>query len=316
MEVEKLGVVNVMDRYELNEMLELKRIAADSCFSRRCLQEAGRALQMDQMLSGTAEEFGSRFVITLRLLDVEKGEFVRTSVMEYLNLENEIQRMMRISAQKLFGIEPDKVVMDQLVNIENPIISDHNLLSLNGPRFGGTFTTGQTGERMQAPKSEGGYDMFPVTFNIGYQQEWRYQSTGNFQALVEFIPMIGGLESGYFIPSITFMNGFRWGESGWEIGFGPTFRIVKKIDGYFDSTNTWHKASDWDAYEDGDNPYEIVNRMDSRGSLKGSFGLLFAVGRTFQSGYLNIPVNFFFSPRKDGHMMGVSCGFNINRPEN
>jgi len=38
-----------------------------------------------------------------------------------------------------------------------------------------------------------------------------------------------------------------------------------------------------------------------------------AVGRTFQSGALNIPVNIYYSSQKGGGMAGISLGFNVTR---
>lgn len=326
METEKLKLVSMMDPYEIEEIFKEKGFDPNACFSKNCLNKAGTLLSADRVMSGTIEKFGNKILITLRLLDVSSGEFISSDLTEYINMPEEIQRMMRISVHKLFNLTPDQVLLDQLSNVEDPIISDHSLLKLNGPRFGVTYTAGDNGARMQASKDQGGFDMFPATFMIGYQQEFRYQSTDNFQALIEVIGSVGGLESGYLIPSLTFLNGFRWGKSGWEIGFGPTLRLVKSSEGFYDTDGimgkkgAWHRKHEWNNYPviNGTqvytpNPYQVINRIDSRGTVKSSVGLLFAAGRTFRSGYLNVPVNVFYSPRKDGSMMGISCGFNINR---
>ena len=50
--------------------------------------------------------------------------------------------------------------------------------------------------------------------------------------------------------------------------------------------------------------------MDSRGDYALNTGFVFAVGRTFKSGKLNIPVNLFFIPSKHGSRAGISVGFN------
>jgi hypothetical protein len=38
-----------------------------------------------------------------------------------------------------------------------------------------------------------------------------------------------------------------------------------------------------------------------------------AVGRTFRSGALNIPVNLYYSGNKYGQVIGTSVGFNISK---
>ena len=70
--------------------------------------------------------------------------------------------------------------------------------------------------------------MFPVTSMFGYQFEKQYLSSGDFQALVEVIVAVNGLESGSLIPSIAFINGFRFNNGGYEFGLGPVVRLVKK----------------------------------------------------------------------------------------
>jgi hypothetical protein len=58
------------------------------------------------------------------------------------------------------------------------------------------------------------------------------------------------------------------------------------------------------------NPFPIMERMDSRGEYKLSSSFVFAFGRTIKSGRLNIPLNIFFSPGREGWRMGASFGFN------
>ena len=140
---------------------------------------------------------------------------------------------------------------------------------------------------------------------------------GDFQALFEFIPIVTGLDQGKFIPSISILNGMRSNRTGWEFAFGPVFYGLTKADGYYDNENTWHLENEWFVENpDVDNPYEIENRLDSRGDIAFASGFIFAGGKTFKSGRLNIPVNAFFIPNKDGHRFGISMGFNANRFKN
>jgi len=41
--------------------------------------------------------------------------------------------------------------------------------------------------------------------------------------------------------------------------------------------------------------------------------MVIAIGKTFTSGYLNIPVNAYFSPRKEGNVFGLTFGFNVSK---
>ena len=245
--------------------------------------------------------------VFFRLIDVQAEKIEKANVIEYLDQESELQTMIKISMNDLLGIPNDKLLVDLLVNYDRPITSDRTKVKLNGPRMGVAWTSGQSAKRMMAPKSEGGYNMFPVSSMFGYQYEFQYLSSGDFQALVEMIGTVNGLESGQVIPSITFMNGFRFNKSGWEIGLGPVFRVVKTAQGFYDENAKWHLRSEMPEGAD----YEIVETIDNRGDYKMSTGLIIAVGRTIHSGYLNIPINLYFSPRKEGSVVGLTFGFNI-----
>lgn len=326
LEVDKTEVYSVVDKYEMADVFKVGELKTDGCFSRACLVTAGKLLSADKILSGDIARFGEKIIITLRLIDVQTETIERSQAIEYLNMQSELQKMIEISVKRLLNIEPDSLMVNQLVNYDMPVSSPKTMLRLNGPRMGASYTMGETGDRLRAPKEEGGFDMYRATFQFGYQKEFQYLSAGDFQALVEFVGMFGGLENGKFIPSFTMLNGFRWGKKGWEFGFGPSFRFVRKADGFFDkegvigSKGEWHLASDWGnanfVDENGEslkNPYTIVSRLDSRGIVRASTGLLIAVGRTYKSGYLNVPFNIWASPRRDGLMLGFSFGFNVNK---
>lgn len=329
LELEKTGVYSVMDRYEVADVVAKNKIDVNNCFAKTCLVEVGKTLGVDKMLSGSAERFAEKIVITLRLIDVQSGTIEKSNATEYLNLQPEVQKMVEISVKKLLGIQPDQNKVNLLIDYDIPIQSPKTTLRLNGPRMGASYTMGDAAKRLMAPENVGGYNMYPMNFQFGWQLEQQYLSAGNFQALVEEIILIGGLESGRFIPSFTFLNGFRMGKQGWEFGFGPTFRFVKKADGFFDTEglignkDEWHLEREWNTVSHPEladtsgmiikNPYTIQNQLDSRGIVELSTGLLIAVGRTFKSGYLNIPVNVYVSPRKEGTIVGFSFGFNIQK---
>lgn len=326
LEVDKTGVFNVIDKYEMVDVFKKEQFNFDNCFSRSCLVTAGKLLNADKIVSGDIERFGEKIIIALRLVDVSSGVVEKSDATEYLNMQPELQKMIEISVKKLLGIQPDPLMVNQLMNYDMPISSPKTTLRLNGPRMGASFTTGESGKRLRDPKSTGGFDMYQGTFQFGYQQEVQYLSAGDFQALIEFIGLVGGLESGRFVPSFAFLNGFRWGKSGWEIGFGPNIRFVKKADGFFDNDGLvgakgdWHLEDDWfnGGIKDSiglpaPNPYPLISRLDSRGNTKASTGLIIAAGRTFKSGYLNVPVNLYVSPRKDGWIFGFSFGFNVSK---
>lgn len=312
LELEKANVYEVMDKYDVADIVKKNGLNVDNCYGKNCLVEAGKFLKADKMISANIEKFGDKLIFILRMVDVESGKIEKTDVMEYINQQDQIQIMTRLSVNNILGIENDKLLVDLLVNFDQPITSSKTTLKLNGPRVGFTYTYGPAAERMMAPISDGGFNMYPVNCMIGYQFEKQFLSSGDFQALFELIPTLSGMESGMVIPSASAMLGFRFNKSGFEFGLGPVIRMTTIATGYYDSTNTWTLERDMPL----DKKYPLSSRLDRRGDPTMTTGMIFAIGKTFRSGYLNMPVNLYYSPRKEGSIVGIVVGFNVaNRPK-
>ena len=126
-------------------------------------------------------------------------------------------------------------------------------------------------------------------------------------------------------------SGFRFGKAGWEFAFGPSFGLARTSTGFFDHEGIYDPTrygKYWTRDELGnagfdnsasaleENGYFYKKTLDKRGDYKFSTKWIMAVGRTFKSGALNVPVNVFYSSIKKGGMVGLSVGFNITRKKN
>lgn len=315
-ELEKLDTFEVMDRYDVSYVVEKNKLNINNCYGKICLLEVGSIINSDKMFTGNVELIGETVIVNFRLIDVKTGTIEKARVDEYLNLPKELQSMVKISIHKMFNKEVDEPLVTYLTkkNAFESSTSNPNKSSINlsGPRSGFAYFTGDAGARLQAPKSEGGYNSYPLMFQFGYQFEVQYLNEGNYQALFEFLPTITGFNQNVFIPSVTVMNGFRNNKHGWEVAFGPTFALVNKANGYYDAEQAWHLENEW-TDSTATNPFKIEKRVDSRGSYELQAGFIIAVGKTFKSGKLNIPVNIYIVPNKDGIRMGASFGFNAKR---
>lgn len=316
-ELEKLSMFQVMDAYDVNYVIEKNKININNCYGKMCLVEVGKIIKSDKMFTGCVEKIGKNIVVTFRLIDVASGTIEKSQVGEYLDLQEDIQNMIKITMLKMFNKdplpEPVQTALTQKNSFENATNNpDQTKVNLSGPRMGFAYFTGEVGDVFQMPKNKGGFDAYPVHFQFGYQFEVQYLNEGNNQALFEFLPMVTGFNQNIFIPSLTIMNGFRNNKYGWEIAFGPTFNVTRRADGYYDGAGEWHLRNEWtDPYSS--NPYSIEKRVDSRGELEFQAGFIIAAGKTFKSGKLNIPVNIYAVPNKDGLRLGLSFGFNAKR---
>ncbi len=316
-ELEKLDTFEVMDRYDVAYMLENKKLSILNCYGKLCLTEIGELIKSDKMLTGSVEQYSKSIIYTLRLIDVKTKRIEKTSVIEFLNLSEELQAMTAISVKKMFNKNIDLNLLNKLTqrnsydnSVNNP---EKERLRLDGPRLGFTYFTGNLANIISQNKAVGGFDAYPTMFQFGYQFEKQYLNEGKIQALFEFIPMVTGLDQGYFIPSFTLLHGLRSNVNGWEFAIGPTVGLTPKANGYYDTENVWHREIEWandTSKATIKNPYVIKERLDSRGDYAVQTGFVLAVGRTFKSGKLNLPVNIYIIPNKDGFRFGASLGFN------
>ena len=346
LELIKLDKFSVYDEFDMAEVIQKDDGFSEDCYGLNCLSKMGEALKVDYIISGSFDGLGNKIAISLKWIDVKTGTLYKSMVREFDNQEFEIQRMVEILLKELNNVEVDPVLKDRL-KFNNEVITSNNIGRINnsGPRIGYALLGGDLHEFATRPRNQGGLDIFPGISMIGYQVEKQYVGTENFSALVEGIFNVSGLEQGTFIPSITLLNGFRFGKSGWELAFGPGFGIRSVSKGFFDTENAFGKGkdayfseSDWNDYvynnyrnNDSDSTfynengnfvsptpslasgfaYDYETHLDRRGYVKLTTTWLFAFGRTFKAGALNIPVNAFYSSSRGSGMAGVSVGFNV-----
>ena len=319
-ELQKISEFEVIDRYDMEELLTSTDIDFQNCYSKTCLVKAGEVLGAEKLITGYVEKFGQKIMIILRLINVENNSIEKTIVNEYVNYEQEVQKMLEVSINNIFGRENDPALVHGLAYTSTVLTIQPVKQLNNGPRVGFAYIWGDAADRLTAPRSEGGYDIFPMISQIGYQQEFQYLSSGNFQALIEVLVLASGMEQSLFIPNAVIMNGFRHKKSGLEIAFGPTLGVRKMAKGYYaiepGGDGKWHLENEWDANNEGapiENPNEIQTLIDHRGEYTFFSRWVWAVGKTFRSGSLNIPINIYATPLKNNLQLGLSVGFNIQK---
>jgi hypothetical protein len=120
-----------------------------------------------------------------------------------------------------FGAAP-KIQIKKEDNIEDDLLSPSK--RYGGPRVGMTYLgEGTSRERIAEAFNRG--DITPWISQFGWQFETRIFTLDDGSCgLVEFVPLIGGLEQGLFLPSISTILGFRT-RSGVELGVGPNLSL-------------------------------------------------------------------------------------------
>jgi len=313
-ELEKTGRFQVLDGYDMDFMLSKQKIEYLSCLSRFCLEEVSDKINADKLVVGSIKLINRRITISIKVFDTKSKQFETSRTSDFVDIREEIGTMVRLTVNDMFGIPNDPALVSKLT-IKNDYESSINTpnqvcLRTDGPRMGFVtyFFEPTSASVLRKSRSQGGYEVFPLLFQFGYQFEKQYLNEGNFQALVEFLPMISGLDQGLFIPSLTLMNGIRNNNSGWELAFGPMVSVSRKVRGYVDSNNNFMPINTLPQPQN----VNTETRIDSRGNPSLSTGFVVAAGKTFKSGKLNIPVNAYLVPSSKGVLIGVSFGFNAS----
>ena len=342
LELIKMQQYKVYDEFDMKDVIKTKEEYRLECYGQDCLLRMGTDLNTDFIMCGSVDGLSNRIALTIKIIDVKGKTLYKTTVKEFDDQEVELQRMIEIVLKQLHDVPMAKEIVERL-DYKNEPITTTNLGRINnsGPRIGGAYLVGSINEFARRPENQGGMGIQPFVSMIGYQFEKQYVGTENFSALFEGIVNVSGLEQGQFIPSFTVMNGFRFGKAGWEFAFGPGFGIKKTSTGFIDTDNTFSNnhqyftEQEWYTYanrtyaddpnfiQDGKfkaptpgdiNPnYTFAKHGDMRGATYFNTTFVFAVGRTFHAGALNIPVNAFYSAQKGGGMLGLNVGFNVQK---
>jgi hypothetical protein len=339
LELSKLNKYSVYDVFDMQEIYDQDE-SYKTCLSKTCLVDFGGKLGVDYMITGSYDLLGNKIAISLKMIDVKSNSVYKSGLKEFTNQEKELQRMTEVLIKEMLDIPAGKELVEQL-RFDNDIITKSNVgkVSNSGPRVGLGIMTGSFYEYAMRSEQQGGLDIFPAVSMIGYQLEAQYVGTNNFSALAEFILNVSGLEQGQFLPTLSILNGFRFGDAGWEFAFGPGFTLSRTLRGSFDSNNNWESESEWNNYwssefdydetssisynqqviAHGNDPVNVAKLagmedwMHNDGAVRVSTMFLMAFGRTFKAGALNIPVNIFYSSRKGGGIAGVNVGFNVTK---
>ncbi len=149
--------------------------------------------------------------------------------------------------------------------------------NLSGPRFGLTYVGIKKELRERLPPGE----FHRVISQFGWHFEYQIAPEGGGpQFVLQAVPMVAGVEHGYFIPNVTFAVGIRL-PGGFESGIGPNIQLPKNLE------------------------------FESGGSVTSA--LLVAVGKTFHYGGVSVPINVAYAINPNGNRLSFILGYAIQR---
>ena len=142
---------NVLDKLDFNEIIEDSKIDISNCYGKKCLLSVGKAASVDKVITGSIESLGKKIVVTVKILNIETGDYDKVSVEEFINLDNEIQSMVSIVVNKALGIENTPEILNSLIYFNQPPEAPIAYLKNNGPRMGLSYVIGNTAKILAAP---------------------------------------------------------------------------------------------------------------------------------------------------------------------
>lgn len=317
LEYKKLNLFDMYNPHDAFQEAAKNQIEINACFTKTCLKDLGRILNVDKAVSCQMEKFNDKIYISIRQIDIQTNTVEKNFSYEFLAIEKEIQLMVELTIKKMYGVAYDEQKLLQLTTVQSPesTLNNPNIakLNLSGPRFGFGYIHGNDGKSFQRPVNEGGYNAFPVLSQFGYQFEVAYLNQGSIQGLFEFIPTLSGIEHGTVIPSIALLHGIRSNKNGFEFSVGPLLSVTRRADGFYDDNNKWIRIKDYFGTITKELESKISREIDRKGEFTLEGGLVMAVGKSFRSGNVNFPVNFYAVLKKGSPRFGFSMGFNTKK---
>ena len=143
-EMTKTEQFKVIDKLDMKEILEENQIDITNCYGKKCLLRVGKSAGVDKVLTGSIENLGKKIVINVKILDDGSESYDKVAIEEFINLDSEIQNMVKIVVNKSLGIENSKEILSTLVYFNQPPETPTTYIKNNGPRMGLSYVIGNT----------------------------------------------------------------------------------------------------------------------------------------------------------------------------
>jgi len=175
---------------------------------------------------------------------------------------------------------------------QSPVAHAAKYLTSAGPRFGVLYLTDKdTRNKLSdyAASRKENANVSPVLTAFGWQFEYEYlNSGGGSTGLIEFVPLVVGLESGLVLPSMNMVIGVRFA-NGFELGFGPSVSTGVRTD-----------------VANAGTPEETTRQKATVG-----VGMTGVVGMTMRVGNMNFPMNLATVRNENGYRVSLLFGWTL-----
>ena len=109
---------SLMERQDLGSVLAEQELRLSALFDGEGAVTVGRLLGADFVMLGRIGKLGTLYIISLRMVDVSKGEVVRAVTEEYLGPIEDLRKPVRIAAQRILGIPGIEIKQGEYISVE------------------------------------------------------------------------------------------------------------------------------------------------------------------------------------------------------
>ncbi|MGD9939806.1 MAG: PEGA domain-containing protein [Clostridia bacterium] len=108
----------LIERQELGSVLAEQELQLSELFEGTGVVSVGKLLGADYVMLGRVGKLGTLYIISLRMIDVARGEVVRAVTEEYLGPIEDLRKPVRIAAQRILGIPGIEVKQGEYISVE------------------------------------------------------------------------------------------------------------------------------------------------------------------------------------------------------
>jgi len=96
-------VFHVLEREQMDDVLQEQGFQQSGCVSDECLVEIGRLVGVEQMVGGSIGKIGQTYTLDLRIIDVTSGRIIKTVSHDYRGDADGLLEVLETAAQEIAG---------------------------------------------------------------------------------------------------------------------------------------------------------------------------------------------------------------------
>jgi hypothetical protein len=127
----------LVERQDTDALLAEQELRLSSLFEGGEAMRVGRLLGAQYLLVGRIGKLGTLYIISLRLIDVERGEVSAAIAEEYLGPIEDLRKPVRIAAQRILGVPGIEIKQGEYISIDTDppgvAVYVNGLFEGNGP---------------------------------------------------------------------------------------------------------------------------------------------------------------------------------------